>query len=302
MLWTFGHRPSCPENMVNVSSVHPLIQVEAHQSPSSEMAALSFPFTQRGGLAGENIVSQQPNAYQLASPLSEAWVYLEPANQALGPRPLNPHPNCDIHWWQLQGVTTNFDNQALGAMTLSLLGSYPDKLHFYYTCEFFVRNPYSSELIEGQGVSLVVLPEYHLTGLVPDCPAFVSPRFKSVGLGGSKSFGHQTGTLVTTDPNSLIRKRHSNYGCRSVDISISSGTFAKRRPATHEPQGSSCYSVIKTPLGQILRSLVGITGMDVKKNEIVEYQSPTFPYMDLKYASMNIFKRNSRKSATHAEL
>ncbi|QSS55607.1 hypothetical protein I7I53_03530 [Histoplasma capsulatum var. duboisii H88] len=60
MLWTFGHRPSCPENMVNVSSVHPLIQVEAHQSPSSEMAALSFPFTQRGGLAGENIVSQQP--------------------------------------------------------------------------------------------------------------------------------------------------------------------------------------------------------------------------------------------------
>ncbi|EDN06320.1 predicted protein [Histoplasma mississippiense (nom. inval.)] len=74
----------------------------------------------------------------------------------------------------------------------------------------------------GQGVSLVALPEYHLTGLVTDCPAFVSPRFKSVGL-GSKSFGHQPGTLVTTDPNSLIRKRH----------------------------GSSRYSVIKTPLGQV---------------------------------------------------
>ncbi|EER36568.1 conserved hypothetical protein [Histoplasma capsulatum H143] len=231
MLWTFGHRPSCPENMVNVSSVHPLIQVEAHQSPSSEMLHCRSLLLNVAGLQVKII------AYQLASPLSEAWVYLEPANQALGPRPLNPHPNCDIHWWQLQGVTTNFDNQALGAMTLSLLGSYPDKLHFYYTCEFFVRNPYSSELIahnfnvivphirnaEGQGVSLVVLSEYHLTGLVPDCPAFVSPRFKSVGLGGSKSFGHQTGTLVTTDPNSLIRKRH----------------------------GSSCYSVIKTPLGQV---------------------------------------------------
>ncbi|EEH10356.1 conserved hypothetical protein [Histoplasma capsulatum G186AR] len=211
-------------------------------------------------------------------------------------------------------------------------------------------SPYLYYLLtqQGRGVSLVVLPEYHLTGLVPDCPAFVSPRFKSVGLRGSKSFGHQPGTLVTTDPNSLIRKRHSNYGCRSVDISISSGTFAKRRPATHEPQGSSRYSVIKTPLGQVglvtfpeafravtcqgariiiipgfwlnteyqskhvnvmkilnvqyCEAWLALRGWTFKKSEIVEYQSPTFPYMDLKYASMNIFKRNGRKSVTHAEL